>query len=290
MAVEPARTNQSRPGFSDMATIPAGIWRIGFEGPEANVGDGEGPERDVSSPAFLIDRTAVTNAAFAKFVAATGYVTEAERIGWSFVFYAQLHPAAERQVLSISTGSPQWWLPVKDAIWSAPDGPGSDLDGRGDHPVVHVSWNDAVAFAAWAGKRLPSETEWEIAARGGLANAIYPWGNELGEGGRHNCNIWQGRFPNENTGDDGFLSTAPVTSYAPNGFGLFNMVGNVWEWSADPWSADLPHLKAMRGGSYLCHRSYCNRYRVSARTSNGIDAASSHLGFRCAADLVATAR
>lgn len=267
-----------------MAVVPAGTWRVGYEGLEACRGDGEGPVRLIRSTGFLMDRTAVTNEAFGDFVDATGYVTEAEVIGWSFVFHAQLHPAAKRFVLSHATNLPAWWLPVTGARWSAPDGPGSNVDSLADHPVVHVSWNDASAYAAWVGKRLPRESEWEIAARGGLANALYPWGNDLHEGGRHHCNIWQGRFPVENTGEDDYLATAPVTAYAPHGWGLFNMVGNVWEWTADHWSAARPDLKSMRGGSYLCHHDYCNRYRVSARTFNTGDAASCHLGFRCAAD------
>lgn len=274
---------------SGMAAIPAGARQVGYDGPEAYPQDGEGPCRTVDCQGFLIDRTAVTNSDFARFVDATGYQTEAERIGWSFVFYAQLHPNAERDVLSLQTGSPEWWLPVKGANWSIPDGAGSDWRDRCDHPVTHISWNDAAAFAAWHGKRLPTEVEWEIAARGGLEDRIYPWGDELLEEGRHRCNIWQGRFPMDNTGADGFLSTAPVNAFEPNGYGLFNMVGNVWEWTADSWSESQPLLKAMRGGSYLCHRSHCNRYRVSGRTSNAVDAASSHLGFRCAADLSASA-
>jgi formylglycine-generating enzyme required for sulfatase activity len=265
-----------------MAAIPGGTWKIGYEGPHAYPADGEGPVRRVEGTPFLIERTSVTNAAFARFVSATGYKTDAERIGNSFVFYAQLHPGARPFVVP-APGGPEWWLCVRRATWFAPDGPGSSLEGRLDHPVVHVSWRDAHQYARWAGKRLPSEAEWEIAARGGLENAIYPWGNDLLPDGEHRCNIWQGTFPHENSGEDGFLSTAPARSYAPNGFGLFNMVGNVWEWTDGEFRPGSP-LKPMRGGSYLCHRSYCNRYRVTARTANTPDATSSHLGFRCAAD------
>nr|WP_268946168.1 SUMF1/EgtB/PvdO family nonheme iron enzyme [Pseudooceanicola endophyticus] len=165
------------------------------------------------------------------------------------------------------------------------DGGISGLRGREDHPVVHVSWNDAWAFCRFAGKRLPDETEWEIAARGGLEGSRFPWGDALTPGGRHMCNIWQGHFPVENTGADGHLGTAPAGSFPPNGYGLYNMAGNVWEWTGSDWAEATPDLKAMRGGSYLCHASYCNRYRVSARTANMVQATSSHLGFRCAADI-----
>mgnify|MGYP001482875189 CR=1 FL=1 len=271
-----------------MAEIPGGRWRVGYEGPAAYPEDGEGPEREIAGAAFLIDRTTVTNGQFSEFVAATGHVTDAERYGASFVFYAQLHPAAAGHVEPSAFGVPEWWLSVRGASWLAPDGPGSGLAGKRDHPVVHVSWRDAMAFARWAGKRLPTEAEWEIAARGGLAGTLYPWGDELPEG-EHRCNIWQGRFPHDNTGEDGYLSTAPSRSYAPNGFGLFNMVGNVWEWCDDDWKPGSG-LKAMRGGSYLCHRSYCHRYRVTGRTANAADATSSHLGFRCAADLIGEER
>lgn len=267
----------------DMAEIAGGAWRIGYEGSAAYPDDGEGPVRTIIGKRFLIDRAAVTNADFAEFVEATGYVTDAERVGASFVFYAQVHPAAAHLADTAGFGVPEWWMSVRGAAWSSPDGPGSDLGGRWDHPVVHVSWRDARTYARWAGKRLATEAEWEIAARDGLTDAIYPWGDEFPVD-HHPCNIWQGRFPDENTAADGFLSTAPARSYAPNGFGLFNMVGNVWEWCADDWRP-ATGLKAMRGGSYLCHGSYCNRYRVTGRTGNAPDAASSHLGFRCVADI-----
>lgn len=268
----------------EMAVIPPGRWLLGEDRPFANPDDGEGPVRPVDLPAFLIDRAAVTNGAFADFVAATGYVTDAERLGWSFVFMSQAHPDAE-VIETDETGVPPWWLAVRGAFWNAPDGIGSTLDGLEDHPVVHVSWNDAIAFAVFSGKRLPSEAEWEAAARGGLQRAVYSWGDEFRPDGRHMCNIWQGRFPLNNTAEDGYLATAPARSFPPNGFGLYNMLGNVWEWTASPWTDANSPLKAMRGGSYLCHASYCNRYRVSARTGNHFAATSSHLGFRCAADL-----
>jgi formylglycine-generating enzyme required for sulfatase activity len=170
---------------------------------------------------------------------------------------------------------------VHGATWRAPEGPGSDLDGRLDHPVVHVSWHDAVAYCAWSGKRLLTEAEWEYAARGGLVQKRYPWGDELTPGGRHMCNIWQGQFPVRNTAEDGYRGTAPVDAFEPNGFGLYNVSGNVWEWCADPWGGDG---RVMRGGSYMCHDSYCNRYRVAARTRNTADSSGGNLGFRCARD------
>lgn len=280
--VEPAPLDAgSQP---EMACIPAGRWLLGEDRSIANPEDDEGPVRPVELPAFLIDKTAVTNRAFALFVSATSYVTDAERLGWSFVFMAQAYPEAEIAT-DADASAPEWWLPVRGACWHAPDGEGSSLRGRQDHPVVHVSWNDAVAFARFAGKRLPTEAEWEAAARGGLQRAFYSWGDELHPQGRHMCNIWQGRFPLSNTADDGYLATAPARSFPPNGFGLYNMLGNVWEWTASRWSNEAADLMAMRGGSYLCHASYCNRYRVAARTQNHRSATSSHLGFRCVGDL-----
>lgn len=266
--------------FKGMAVIPQGDFWIGDDGPEAIAGDGEGPVRKISSPGFRISKTTVTNAEFARFVAESGYVTEAEILGWSFVFAAQMHPGATLCDVADSA-APEWWAPVAGASWQRPDGPGSTLLSRADHPVVHVSHRDAEAYAAFHGKRLPTEIEWEVAARGGLERATYAWGNELHPNGVHMCNIWQGRFPGTNTGEDGWLATAPADSFAPNGYGLYNMLGNVWEWTASPWRND-PDIRVMRGGSYLCHASYCNRYRVSARTCNQVTATSSHLGFRVA--------
>ena len=268
--------------------------------------DGEGPVRRVQVDAFLIDRACVSNVRFSRFVRATGYETEAERLGWSYVFAAQLHPDATPRVMDGIVLDAPWWLAVEGACWRAPDGPGSSIIDRAEHPVVHVSWNDASAFAAWAGKRLPTESEWERAARGGLEGRVYPWGDDLVPDGVHRANVWQGEFPNVNTAEDGWLGTAPVDAFAPNGFGLFNTAGNVWEWCADWWSVswhesqapetrvnpkgpDSGDARVMRGGSYLCHASYCDRYRVSARTRNAPNTSTSHIGFRCAQETRAVA-
>jgi formylglycine-generating enzyme required for sulfatase activity len=240
---------------------------------------------------FWIDSCAVTNDQFAAFVSATAYVTEAEKFGWSYVFYQFL---AEDHPPTRGVQAAPWWRQVFAAYWRQPEGPGSDLSRRGDHPVVHVSWNDAQAFARWAGKRLPTEAEWEFAARGGLSQKRYPWGDKLLNGKKHRCNIWQGKFPDINSGADGFVATCPVDTFKPNRYGLYNNSGNVWEWCADwfhptyhqrdhrvnPLGPPAGDAKVMKGGSYLCHRSYCNRYRVGARTSNTPDSSTGHMGFR----------
>jgi formylglycine-generating enzyme required for sulfatase activity len=268
-----------------MVRIAGGAFLMGSDDPEVFAGDGEGPVREVTLPAYFIDATAVTNRDFAAFVDDTRHVTDAERFGWSFVFYALLDPPGRRAARPGRVADAPWWLAVDGACWSHPEGPASSVDDRAEHPVVHVSWRDAAAYAGWRGKRLPAEAEWEKAARGGLVQAKYPWGNELRPDGRHRCNIWQGRFPEINTGDDGYLGTAPVDAFAPNGYGLYNVSGNVWEWCAESWNA-AGHAKVIRGGSYLCHASYCNRYRVAARTYNNIDSSTGHMGFRCAADAI----
>jgi sulfatase modifying factor 1 len=297
----PVPTRNPRAVLRGMARIPAGSFLMGGNDPDAFPGDGEGPVRQVHVSAFRIDPTAVTNTQFATFVKATGYRTEAEKFGWSFVFHLSVRGEAAGRVLDGRVPQAPWWLPVEGACWRAPEGPGSDVGRRANHPVVHVSWNDARAYAAWAGKRLPTEAEWEKAARGGLVQARFPWGDEFAPRGGHRCNTWQGTFPTHNSGVDGYLGTAPVNAYRPNGYGLFNTSGNVWEWCADwfdpGWhAAESPATRVdpagpsagegrvMRGGSYLCHESYCNRYRVAARTMSPPDSSSGHLGFRCAAD------
>ncbi|MFC8093456.1 formylglycine-generating enzyme family protein [Streptomyces sp. NPDC057301] len=295
-AAPPAVPRGRRASGAGTVKLPGGTFRMGNEDAHANPGDGEGPVRQVTVSPFRMDETAVTNAHFAAFVKDTGHVTAAERSGWSYVFAGFLTPERVRATLS-AAGTP-WWRGVAGACWRAPEGPGSAVDGRARHPVVHVTWDDARAYAAWAGKRLPTEAEWEYAARGGLDQARYPWGDELTPRGRWRCNIWQGEFPVVNTGEDGHVGTAPADAYRPNAYGLFNVVGNVWEWvadrftsiheaasSTDPRGPGEGDRRVMRGGSYLCHDSYCNRYRVAARTANTPDSSTGNCGFRCAADL-----
>jgi len=276
-------------------TLPGGTFLMGAEDPAAHPLDGEGPVREITLDPFAIDETAVTVDRFRRFVEATGHVTDSERFGWSFVFAGYLpedHPPTR------AVPQAPWWRQVFGASWRAPEGPGSDVKGREDHPVVHLSHADALAYAAWAGGRLPTEAQWEYAARGGLEQKRYPWGDEPTPGGVHRCNIWQGTFPHEDTAEDGYAGTAPVTAYAPNGYGLFNMVGNAWEWCAD-WFHPRAHAhpaaprrnpagpargaaRVMRGGSHMCHASYCFRYRVAARSCAPPDSGSGNVGLRLA--------
>lgn len=259
--------------------------------------DGESPSRFVAVKPFAIDPYAVTNAWFAEFASETGYRTDAERFGWSLVFkdFAPAAPAGPE-----GPDAPSWWRRIDSACWRHPDGPDSSVADRADHPVVHISWNDAVAFAAWAGGRLPDEAEWECAARGTLQGARFPWGDEEPDDADFQpCNIWQGEFPSRNACEDGFSGTAPVDSFAPNSVGLFNMVGNAWEWCADAFrvrslargarlrneAAQLNGERVLKGGSYLCHRSYCYRYRIAARTGVSPDSSTGHVGFRLAYDI-----
>ncbi|WP_431933059.1 formylglycine-generating enzyme family protein [Nonomuraea jabiensis] len=278
--------------------VEAGAFRMGDPFGDGLPGDGESPVHEVTLDAFDIDATTVTNADFARFADDTGYRTEAELAGLSAVFHTLVHPRAT--VVSSSPRAP-WWLGVEGAGWRHPEGPGSDLRAREDHPVVHVTWNDAQAYCAWAGRRLPTEAEWERASRGGLEGARYPWGDDLLDArGDWQANIWQGSFPDHDTAEDGWAGTAPVRSYRPNGFGLWQTVGNVWEWCDDPFdprayakraraqvhdprSRVAPTLRVLRGGSYLCHDSYCNRYRNAARSSNTPDSSMGNAGFRTVA-------
>lgn len=279
-----------------MVPLPGGTFLMGTENPEGFPTDGEGPVRAVTLDAFLIDRHPVTNALFGKFVMATGYKTEAERFGWSFVFWSHISKKRFVELVEDTVAAAPWWCKVRGARWDAPEGPGSDVRKRGDYPVVHVSWNDALAYCAWSGQRLPTEAEWEYAARGGLEQKLYPWGDKLRPGGEHRCNIWQGEFPKEDTGDDGYAGTSPVEAFPPNGYELYSITGNAWEWCADWFDAEFHRTasrvnpqgpshgvaRVMKGGSFLCHKSYCNRYRVGARSGNTPDSSTANIGFRCA--------
>jgi len=272
-----------------------GTFVQGSEDEWAYPGDGEGPLREVEVRPYWIDRYSVSNADFAAFVDASGYETEAERFGWSFVF-AGLLPGDFPPTQAVAQAP--WWRKVEGASWRRPEGPHSTIEASADHPVVHVSWNDAAAYCAWAGKRLPTEAEWEHAARGGLEGKVFPWGDEREPGGEHRMNVWQGAFPAENTLADGHYGTSPVDAFPPNGHGLYNTTGNVWEWVGD-WLSTIfrPHDKrrnprgptqgtnrVQKGGSYLCHHSYCRRYRVAARMGSTPDSSTGNTGFRCARD------
>lgn len=283
--------------IAGMKLLPGGSFIMGTDDDMGFPQDGEGPTREITLSPFYIDPCTVTNRQFAKFVRETNYKTEAERFGNSLVFHLLVDEEAARKVKQRAAGAEWWWL-VTGACWRHPEGLGSTVDKRLDHPVVQVSWNDAMAYCAWAEKRLPTEAEWEYAARGGLAGARYPWGEELTPNDEHRCNIWQGTFPIKNTCEDGYLSTAPARSFPPNGYGLYNVSGNVWEWCSDYFSPgfhvtgprDNPtgppsgDARVIRGGSYLCHESYCNRYRVAARSNNTPESATGHMGFRCVVD------
>ena len=261
--------------------------------------DGESPIRKIHVDAFYIDIKTVTNRDFKVFIDKTGYKTDANKFGWSFVFYKFISRRISSEVKKAVSGA-EWWRKVEGASWNHPEGPGSNIKNRMDHPVVHVSWNDAQAYCNWSGKRLPTEAEWEFSARGGLEQNKYPWGNNLTPKGEYRCNIWQGIFPDKNTKSDGYESTAPSLSFEPNGYGIYNASGNVWEWCSDWFTAthiknDMTQknpkgpktgtTKVTKGGSYLCHDSYCNRYRVSARTATTPDTSTGHTGFRCAVSL-----
>jgi len=302
------------PAVAGMSRIPGGAFTMGSNDhyPE------EAPAHRVRVDPFWIDRYAVTNREFARFVEATGYVTLAERPA-----NPADYPGAKPELLAPSsvmfrkakeridlTDHYNWWIYVAGADWRHPRGPGSTIKGLWKHPVVHVAFEDAEAYAAWAGKALPTEAEWEFAARGGLEGAEFTWGDEFTPGNRHMANTWQGEFPWQNLLQDGYEGTAPVGAFPPNGYGLYDMAGNVWEWTTD-WYQDhgriakpcctlenprggdpdasrdprLPDVriprKVMKGGSHLCAPNYCRRYRPAARMPQGIDTSTCHLGFRC---------
>lgn len=283
------------PRTNQMAFIKGGTFTMGTDDPKIPY-DGEAPARQVTLDDFYFDVYETSNAEFDRFVHDVGYMTEAERFGDSFVLEARISEELKKDITQAVAAAP-WWLPVKGADWRHPEGPDSHIDDRMDHPVVHVSWNDAVDYCQWAGKRLPTEAQWEYAARGGLKNRLFPWGNKFTPKDKHRANTWQGTFPTENTAEDGYDGTAPVTSYDPNKYGLYNTVGNAWEWVSDGWTImhdAAPQTnptgpasaadKVKKGGSYMCHISYCYRYRCESRSQNTADSSAANLGFRCAAD------
>ena len=318
-----AAAREAHPG---MVWIPGGTFRMGADNTQAS--PDEYPKHTVKVTGFWMDRTEVTNAQFAAFVRATGYVTTAERKPDWNELKKQLPPGTPKPDASLLVPASlvfappdhpvglndytQWWEWKKGASWRHPHGPGSDIKGKENYPVVHVSWLDAVAYCHWAHKRLPTEAEWEFAARGGLADKIYPWGNEGVGTGAVKGNFWEGHFPDKNTSTDGYYYSAPVGSFAPNGYGLVDMAGNVWEWCADYYRDDYykslaaaagdvavdPHgptsshdpeepyarKRVMRGGSFLCNESYCTGYRVSRRMKSTEDSGMEHLGFRAVSD------
>ncbi len=305
------------PPEDDMAMVPGGEFWMGSD--DADARPDEKPVHRVRVDAFWMDRHEVTNDEFARFVRATGYVTDNEK---RLESDGLLHTDPEKvepggmvfrppagEVVVCAGCDCTWWKFQPGADWRHPDGPDSTIDGKGRHPVVQVSWNDAVAYARWVGKRLPTEAEWEYAARGGLDRKRYAWGDEQKPGGKWQANIWQGQFPKVDTAEDGYAGTAPVGSYAANGFGLHDMAGNVWEWVADWYDADYyanspatnprgpaspeesndpdePGVakKVLRGGSYLCSDVYCKGYRPSARMKSGHFTGLVHTGFRCVRD------
>ena len=277
-----------------LVCVPAGSFAMGTDDPRGYAADGEGPVHQVTLDAFSIGATTITNGEFGAFVEATGHRTTAEQLGTSFVFGGLL---PDDFPPTRGVASAPWWREVEGADWGHPEGPHSDLDGREAHPVVHVSWFDAVAYCDWSGTRLPTEAEWERAARGGREQQHFPWGSEREPEGEHRMNVFQGTFPPHDTGADGWVGTCPVRSYPANDLGLYETTGNVWEWCADwfdptfyrrspthsPTGPDDGAARVMRGGSYLCHESYCWRYRVDARSANTPDSSTGNIGFRVVA-------
>ena len=283
----------------EMMKLDGGQFLMGTDSDESFPQDGEGPIREVTLDPFFIDIYPVTNLKFGHFVKASGYRTEAERFGWSFVFRGHIPPERYSDLVEATVPGVSWWCKVGCADWLHPEGPDSNIERRQNYPVVHLSWNDALEYCRWAGKRLPTEAEWEYAARGGLEQNIYPWGNELNPQGRHLCNIWQGSFPDLDLAEDGYSAPAPVDAFPPNSYGLYTITGNAWEWCHD-WFHPTYHVaatrnnpvgpldgstKVIKGGSYLCHHSYCNRYRVAARTANTPDSSTTNISFRCVRDI-----
>lgn len=285
----------------EMAKVPKGKYLIGTNQLDGFVEDKEGPQVEVSIDAFEIGITTVTNQEFQKFVEETGYITESEKYGWSHVFHYFLSEDEILKAKKVSNLSS--WYAVPEANWKHPEGQSSTIINRMDHPVVHVSRNDCLAYCQWNKTRLPTEAEWEVAAKGGTLYDKYPWGEQFFFDGHYECNIWQGKFPITNTEDDGFASTSPAKNYTPNDYGLYQMIGNVWEWCLNPRGIDLTEFQtkstqkyyqdfnhvdarsyAIKGGSFLCHESYCKRYRIAARNGNTGDSASNNMGFRVVRD------
>ena len=307
-----------------MVWIEGGIFEMGADNEQGR--EDELPKHQVKLKGFYMDATEVTNKQFAAFVKATGYITTAEKdVNWEEI-KATLPPDTKKpdaemlkaaSLVFVPTQGAvnlqdysQWWQWTHDSDWKCPKGPKSNIKGKENFPVVHISWDDATAYCKWAGKRLPTEAEWEFAARGNLINNIYSWGNENVELGKNKCNFWQGSFPYKNETKDGFYGASPVKSFPANGYGLFDMSGNVWEWCADLYHHDyyeqISNIKiienpkgptnsydpdeptvpkrTMRGGSFLCNESYCSGYRVAARMKTSADSGMEHLGFRCVAD------
>jgi sulfatase modifying factor 1 len=307
-----------------MVWINGGTFAMGGDNKQAS--PDEYPKHKVTVSGYWIDETEVTNAQFAVFVKATGYITTAEKkLDWNEI-KKQLPPGTPKPDDSLLVAASlvfkptkvpvdlnnyaQWWAWQKGANWKHPHGPNSDIKGKDNYPVVHISWFDAQAYCKWAGKRLPTEAEWEFAARGKLTNKIYPWGDEPVNTGKQKANYWQGQFPNKNTVADKFYFAAPVRSFAANGYGLYDMAGNVWEWCADKYnntyyaSVNTPQgitnplgpdksydpqepyaeKRVIRGGSFLCNDSYCSGYRVARRMKNTEDSSTEHVGFRCVMD------
>ncbi|MCY3878210.1 MAG: formylglycine-generating enzyme family protein [Rhodobacteraceae bacterium] len=287
---KPDRIAAQSPEDVETMRVPGEVAFQGTDLPQIH-DEGESPLRRNRLKTFRICTTTVTNRQFLNFVETTGFVTEAERIGWSFVFRSEV-PECLGPTQAVAGA--EWWHKIDGANWKDINGP--DTMGEAwlpNHPVVHVSWNDAAAYADWAGGRLPTEREWEHAARGGCGDVRFPWGDaEPDDIGHFPCNIWQGRFPDHNTCADGWKTTAPARSFHPNGFGLYNMSGNVWEWTSDLYRvrslkkhvrqrlARMRGFRLLKGGSFLCHRSYCYRYRIASRVGNSPDGSATHQGFR----------